>query len=139
MAFVQNTLATRVKQPRASSVQILPADTTAQKVVDTAGASGSKYTSLIATSTDTAAHDVQISRTNGGTSYLLGTVAVPAGAGNSAGAPSVNLLAVLGLPIDSDGNPYIQLIYGDTLTVSSLVTVTTAKAITINAPAIGDF
>src|ERR1035437_1784387 len=139
MAFTQNTLPTRIKQPRAASVQIANADAQAQKVVDAAGVNGSKHTSLIAVSNDTVARDVMISRTNGGTSYPIGTVSVPAGAGYSSTVPSVNLLALIGLPIDSDGNSYILLIFGDTLTVSSLVTVTSGKLITVNAMSIGDF
>jgi hypothetical protein len=140
MAFTQNSLATRVKQPRAASVQIANADASAQKTVDTAGVNGSKYTALIATSTDTAAHDVTISRSNSGVYYPLGTVSVPAGAGMSSLAPSVNLLGgIVGLPIDSDGNPYLQLITGDILTVNSTNTVTAAKLISVTAPAIGDF
>ena len=65
MAFTQNNLATLARQPQNGKVQILPADAQAQKTVYTAGASGSKVSSLIGTSTDTAAHDVQISITNG--------------------------------------------------------------------------
>ena len=142
MSFTQNSLPTLLKQPQNGKVQIANADAQAQKVVYTAGASGSKVTSLIAVSTDTTARDVQVSITNGGVSYPLGTVSVPIGAGNSSSVPSVNLLdpgLLVGLAFDSDGNPEILLISGDTLTVSALSTVTTAKTITVTAPAVGDF
>lgn len=142
MTFAQNTVPTFAKQPQNGKVQIANADAQNQKTIYTAGANGSKVTALIAVSTDTSARDVQISITNGGTSFPLGTVSVPAGSGNSSSVTSVNLLnpAVLaGLAFDSDGNPYIHLISGDTLTVSALSTVTTAKLITVSAPSVGDF
>jgi hypothetical protein len=142
MAFTQNTDATFVRQPQNGKVQIANADAQAQKTVYTAGASGSKVTSLVAQSTDTSARDVQISITNGGTSFPLGVVTVPIGAGNSGSVPAVNLLNAAELPglaLDSDGNPYIHLISGDTLTVSALTTVTAAKLITVIAATAGDF
>jgi hypothetical protein len=142
MAFTQNNLATLVRQPQNGKVQIVNADAQAQKTVYTAGASGSKVSSLIAVSSDTAARDVQISITNAGTSYPLGTVAVAIGAGNSSAANAVNLLdptKLIGLAYDSDGNPFIHLISGDTLTVSALTTVTSGKLITVCAPTVGDF
>jgi tetrahydromethanopterin S-methyltransferase subunit D len=142
MAFTQNTTPTMVKQPQNGKVQILPADASNQKTVVTAGASGTKVTSLCAVSNDTAARDVQVSITNAGTSFPLGTVTVPAGAGFSGSVVAIDLMNQQNLPglaIDSDGNPYINLISGDTLTVSSLTTVTAAKAITVTAPGVGDF
>lgn len=141
MAFVQNTVPTFVRQPSNGKVNIVNADGQTQKTVYTAGASGSKITSLIATSTDTSSRDVEISITNGGTSYAIGTVSVVAGAGTSSGVNSVNMLNlsnIPGLPVDSDGQPYLLLISGDTLTLSALVSVTTAKTITISAFG-GDF
>ncbi len=123
-------------------VQIVNADSTNWKTVYTAASSGSKITSLIAASDDTAAHDIQISIANGGTNYLLGTVAVAIGAGNSGTVPAVNLLdltKLVGMPIDSDGNPYIFLINGDTLQVKALVAVTAAKTVSVSAISVGDF
>ncbi len=141
MAFTQNSVPTLVKQPQNGKVQIANADAQNQKTVYTAGASGSKVAALIAVSTDTSARDVQVSITNG-SSFPLGTVSVPAGAGNSSSVTSVNLLdptRLVGLSYDSDGNPFIFLISGDTLTVSALSTVTSGKTITVTAPAVGDF
>src|SRR5437764_13486004 len=113
-------------------VQIVNADGSNQKTVYAAATNGSKVTSLIAVSSDTSARDVQISITNGGTSFPLGTVAVAAGSGNSSTTKSANLLdptVLQGLATDSDGNPYIHLVSGDTLTVSALSTVTSGKTI----------
>ena len=142
MTFTPNAVPTFIKQPQNGKVQIANADAQNQKTVYTAGANGSKVVALMAVSSDTSARDVQISITNGGTSFPIGTVSVPIGAGNTSAAVSVNLLnnaTLLGLPVDSDGNPYINLISGDTLTVSALTTVTTAKLITVTAVGVGDF
>jgi hypothetical protein len=142
MSFTQNSVATLIKQPQNGKVQIANADAQNQKTVYTAGANGSKVTALLAVSTDTSARDVQICITNGGTSYPIGTVSVPAGAGNSSSVDGVDLINgtnLPGLPIDSDGNPYIFLVSGDTLTVSALSTVTTAKLVTVTAPVAADF
>ena len=122
-------------------VQIATADAQNQKTVYTAGVNGSIVRGLILQSTDTSARDVQISITTGGVSFPLGTVTVPIGAGNSGSVPSVNALnsaQLPGLPVDSFGNPCIALISGDTLTVSALSTVTTAKLITASVIEGGD-
>lgn len=143
MAFSQNVNPSYIKQPQNGKVQILPADTTALKTVLTAGASGSKVTSLIATNTDSAnARVIQIFIVNGGTNYCLGTINVPLNAGFASGVNAVNLLdptIILGLPLDSDGNPYINLISGDTLQAASLTTVAAGKAINVIAATAGDF
>src|SRR5205814_1708724 len=68
-------------------------------------------------------------------SPITGSGSIPMDHGSTAAAASVNLLdtsLIPGLPLDSDGNPYLHLISGDTLTFSALVTVTTAKKITIH-------
>src|SRR4051812_7179014 len=127
MAFTQNLNPTFPKQPLISRVQIVNADAQTQKTGYTAGTSGSKIVAILATSTDTSARDIQVSITNGGTSYPLGTKSVAITAGFVAGTPAVNLLDptnMVGLPIDSDGNPFLYLISGDTLTFSALTTVT---------------
>ena len=74
MAFTQNNLATLIRQPQNGKVQIANADGQTQKTVYTAGPNGSKVSSLIAVSSDTAAHDVQVSITNAGTPFPPGTV-----------------------------------------------------------------
>ena len=142
MAFSANNVATLLRQPQNGKVQIANADASNQKTVYTAAGNGSKVSSLLAVSTDTSARDVQISITNGGTSFPIGTVSVPAGAGNTSAASGVNLLnttSIPGLAVDSDGNPFIHLISGDTLTVAAQSTVTTGKLITITAATVGDF
>lgn len=125
------------QSPKNSKVQILPADASGLKTVYTGGAEGSKISSIIATSSDTSARDVQIGITTGGTFFPLGTVSVPITAGQVTGTPAVNLLdptVIKGLPLDNDGQPYIFLSSAsDTLQVKALTTVTTAKEIDIIA------
>ena len=123
--------------PKTTPITIVLADAQAQKTAFTAGANGSKVVSLTATSSDTADRDVQVSLTRSGTSYPIGTVKVTAGSGNTSALPTIdlipNLAQIPGLPVDSDGNTYLFLESGDTLTVSALTSVTTAKQITIVA------
>lgn len=123
--------------PSVGPVQIVNADAQNQKTVYTAGANGSKVVAVMATSTDTSARDLQLSVTRSGTSYPIGTVTCASGAGNSGTVPSTDLIPNLsqmpGLPIDSDGNSYIFLKSGDTLTVSALTSVTNTKTITVVA------
>jgi hypothetical protein len=140
MAVTANSIITAQAANR-GHVQIANADAQAQKTVYTAGANGSLLRGLLLQSTDTSGRDVQISITNSGTSYPLGTVTVPAGAGNSGSVPSVNALnsaQLPGLPLDTNGNPTLFLVSGDTLTVSALSTVTAAKLITASAIEAGD-
>lgn len=138
MAFTQNTAPTFAKQPRKGLAQILPADTTAQKTVITAGSSGSKVLSLHASSTDTADRDVAISLVRSATTYLLGTIKVPLSSGNTNAIFPLDLLnttvfAFGLLAVDHDGQHYLNLESGDTLVVNALTTVTAAKVISVHS------
>jgi hypothetical protein len=135
MSFTQNINPTFPKQPQNAKVQISHATNLQDVTVVTPGANGSKLVGLIATNSDTNPYSVQVKVTNG-SDYLLGTITVPASAGNLAGTPAVNLLnpaTIVGLPIDSDGNPFLFLISGDTLTVASLTQVTSGQTINVTA------
>lgn len=85
------------------------------KTIYTAGANGSKCTGMSVANTDSSAtHLVSFEITNGGNTYLtssLTTVSPGVGATGSANAMS----AWVGLPSDSDGNPYVFLVSGDVL------------------------
>lgn len=134
MAFTANNIPTFPKQPTNGHVQILPADTTALKTGYTAGANGSKILGIVVVSTDTATRDLQVGVTNSATTYPLGTKTIAITAGTVAGTPAVNMLdpaVILGMPVDNDGNPFLFLASGDTLDFHVLVTVTTAKLISI--------
>lgn len=118
------------------SVQILNADASNLKTLATGGANGTKVMAVNVASTDTTARDVTIGITNGGTFLPLGTVTVPVTAGTIAATPAVNALDITkmpGLPVDSDGQPYVFLqSASDTLQVKSLTTVTSAKELDFN-------
>jgi hypothetical protein len=130
VTFTPNVFPTLVHQPQKGAAQILNATGTAQMTLITAGANGSKVVALYASSTDTAAQSLAVSLVRSATTYLLATVAIPAGSGNSAGTPPVNLLsAIMGLPYDQDGQAYMFIASGDTLVVNTLGTVTAAKTI----------
>ena len=135
MAFTQNKEPTFPLQPQASRVQIVNADAQAYKVGYTAGANGSKIFGVIATSSDTSNRDIAIVITNSAVNYVLGMKTVPLSSGIVAGTPSVNLIdttTIPGLPVDNDGNPFIYLISGDTLTFQAQTSVTAAKIISIH-------
>ena len=123
--------------PKVSNATIVAADTTTAKTVVTAPAGGSKVTGLILASDDTSARDIQFGVTqSGGSFYPIGTVTVPITAGTIAATPSVNAInrsTCPGLPLDSDGNPYILLESGDKLEIKALTTVTAAKTISATA------
>jgi hypothetical protein len=143
MAFTQNITPTFVRQPTNAKFQITSTMSSTGQALYTGGVSGSKITALNAISSSTTASDVQIGITNSGVNYPLGTVAVPGLSGNSSTSPSVNLLdptKILGLAVDSDGNPYIQLgSTSDILTVAALTPPAAGKLITVIAPSAGDF
>ena len=59
-----------------------------------------------------------------------------ANSGNVAGTSAVNLLdttVIVGLPVDSDGNPFLYLGASDTLTAATLVQVTSGKVVNLQA------
>lgn len=89
------------------------------KTIYTGGQNGSKITGIFCTSNDTAVIHlvtVQISTSASGhcgtqsTCYGGAAVSIPINAGFANTIPAVNMLdSFSGLPVDSDGNPYIYL------------------------------
>jgi hypothetical protein len=114
---------------------IVNADGQTVKAVSAAGTNGSKVSMLLATSTDTTARDVILYMTISATNYPIGQISIPITAGQLNSAPTINLLnsAQLQLPLDSNGNPYIYLGPGATLSVSAPVSVTAAKTVNLVA------
>jgi hypothetical protein len=132
--FTQNVFPTLPRFPRKGVAQILPADTTAQKTIITAGASGNKVVSLFASSNDTALVNLAVSLVRSATTYLMATTQLPISAGFTQGVPPVDLLALIGgLPLDQDSQKYLFLESGDTLVVNALATITAAKTVSIHA------
>ena len=141
MAFTQNPVATRVKQPQLGLIQIANGDASSQKTLMTAGANGSKVTGIIFSSTDSTARNIQVSVSNGSTNFILGTVVVPITAGTDGVTPAVsffNSALVPGYPVDNDGQSYFFVPGANTVQISSTTTVTTAKFITASC-IYGDF
>jgi len=126
---------TFVTTPKIGVVQFLNADAAnTKKTVVTAGASGSKVTSLTVASTDTVARVAQMWLTRAAVSYLLTSRSVPAGSGSDGTLNSVDVMGLWeGLPYDSNGLPYLLLESGDTLQVSLTTQVTAAKEVDITA------
>jgi hypothetical protein len=113
-------------------VQTLNADGTNNKTVVTAGSNGTKVVSLTASSTDTSNRIFQVQVSRSGTDYILCTVTVPAASGTDGTTASVDLLnstILPGLPADNDGQRYLFLQSGDTLTVKCTTTVTSGKIV----------
>lgn len=130
------------KATPSNKAQILPADTTTNKTLITASTDGTKVLAILVTSTDTSARDIQLKKTVSGTDHILGTFSIPITAGFINSTPTVNLFnhtQMPYLPRDANGNPYLQLESGATLTVASLTTVTAAKVISIVACASSDY
>jgi len=114
--------------------QLTSSTSTAQTLL-VAGSSGTKIEALYATSTDTSARDLTLELTISATSYVIGIVSIPITAGTVNSVPSVNLLRQAQMPIfplDSNGNPYLYLANGTTLTILS-ASITSAKAINVVA------
>lgn len=121
------------------------------KTCYTGGANGTKITGIWISSNDgSASHlvTVQVSTSTSAhcspQSNCLGgaAVTVPVNSGFAAGAGAVNVMSAAnwpGLPIDSDGNPYIYLT-GSTMTIevtfATALTASTQLAVSITA---GDF
>lgn len=100
-----------------TKTQYLNADGTGQKTIFTAGANGSKVKGVIFSQSST-------SRAigffvHGAFNLTLAVVTLPATAGEASGTPSVNVLAnIPGLPLDSDGQPFLILGNGDGLSMT---------------------
>lgn len=130
-----------VQTPKLGLANIANADASNLKTVVTAGANGSKVTSLMLSSSDTSARDVTWGISRSGTFYPMGTLSVPITAGQIAATSGVDAFSSAvrpGLPADNDGQPYLLLQSGDTLDIKALTTVTSAKVISA-ASSYGDF
>ena len=120
--------------PRNVNGTLVNADGTASKTIYTAPANGVRIDALNFASTDTSARDVQLIINKSGTDYLVGTISVPIGAGNTSGAGAKNALADANIPLavaDPYGNKVIWLEGNAILKVLAPVAITAAKQITI--------
>lgn len=137
------TIPTFAPVPEHWIAQVVNADTTStQTALDctvttyACNTLGTKIVSIMATNTDSAAHVVEFYINNGTETALLGSVNVPAFAGNqvNAGILGVNVLSQSNFPgifIDSDGNPVITLTSSEKLQVQSGSTVNSPNAVSL--------
>jgi hypothetical protein len=107
--------------PNRGIVQFLQGTDTAgtYKTLYTSGANGSKCFGMWSTNNDeTATHLITVQVVNATVFYGGTSITSTLGAGFLTGIPPINLVSAInwpGLPLDSDGNPYILLISGDTI------------------------
>ena len=116
--------------------QLLPADTTAWKDVydNSAGTKAVRIEGLGITSDDTSTVNIQFSMLASGTNYLAGTVRAVTLSGTDGAAAKVNALTSIGT-LAPDGIYDVWVGAGEKLQAKSLVTVTSAKTVTITGRA----
>lgn len=126
---------------RNPAIRIQNADGTAVKSLSVAPpADGARVKSLHITSDDTAAQVLQMWVTISAVDYLLGEIAVPAGAGSDGATSAVNGLAGTLMPqLQTDGiEKWLDLAAGSDLKFKSKTAITAGKTIYILSE-IGDF
>ena len=116
--------------------QLLPADTTAWKDVydNSAGTKAVRIEGLGITSDDTSTVNIQFSMLASGTNYLAGTVRAVTLSGTDGAAAKINALTSIGT-LAPDGIYDVWVGAGEKLQAKSLVTVTSAKTVTITGRA----
>jgi len=118
--------------PKAYKAQITNTSGTTTVSLVTPGANGTKVVSIVCTNTDSSGYNVTFSVLRSSTAYVLDTAAIPAGAGSSGATPPASILnatLIPGIPVDSDGNPYLFLEPTDTLQMANGSTITAGKMI----------
>lgn len=110
------------------------ANGTTPVTVYTASTNDAVLKSIIVTSTDTSAVNLQVFVDDGTTVGLLGTVRIPAASGTDGATASVDLLnssLLPGLPMDMNGRRILPLQAGYILKVAPLVAITATKQVDI--------
>lgn len=135
-ATTPNSVVT-AQTPNRGIVQFLQGTDSAgtYKTLYTAGANGSIVKALFSNTNDASTgHTVTCQIVNSTVKYGGVSVNVAANSGFSNSFPSVNLMAPVvwpGLPLDSDQNPYLILISGDTLQCTYATALTSATLLNI--------
>lgn len=101
------------------------------KDVLVAGTNGSRVAAVSATSTDTSAVDVQILLHDGTTAWLVGTITVAAGAGNTGSTAAQNLLGVLSSTPWTNSDGSVTLPNGWKLQAKNVTQVSAGKTLTL--------
>lgn len=113
-------------------ITIVPADTTAKKTIYTAGASGGKVVALLSATDDTANELCFLWLNDGTTDLLIGCKTIPLTAGFVTTVPTFNWfdgIQIPGIPIDRDGQRFLELPANGILKISAAATITAAKTI----------
>lgn len=135
-ALTQNA-AVMLQTPQDENAQFTNASSAGTYVtVYTGGANGSKVVSLLATNSDAVSHLVTCQIATAGTNYGGTAITVPGTSGFANSVPPVNIMASAnwyGLPLDSDGNPFIFLTSTQFIKCTFATTVTTATVLNVNA------
>jgi hypothetical protein len=124
-----------LQSPKWAGTAYTTASTTATHV--TGGTNGSRVSSLTAVSNSTSAHVFAVGISTGGAAFDIGSVSVTAGAGTDGSVRNIDLMSpanMPGLPLDSNGVPYINLpSTSHSLTVRSTATINTGKQVTFTS------
>ena len=135
-ATTPNSVVT-AQTPNRGVVQFLQGTDSAgtYKTLYTAGANGSKCNAMWSTNNDASAtHLLTVQIVNTSVKYGGAAITSVESAGFANGTPAQNLMASgnwPGLPLDSDGNPFLQLISGDTIQAAFATNLTSTDLINI--------
>jgi hypothetical protein len=100
----------------------------------TAGSNGSKCYGMQMTNSDSATHLVTVQLVNATVKYGGVALTTVATAGFANAVPPQSMMSAIvwpGLAVDSDGNPFIMLISGDTLQATFATAITAATVLNL--------
>lgn len=142
--MVQNVNPTFVKTPNCQVTQITTTvgANFAAVPIYTGGANGSKVVSCIISANTSSTQDVRITLTSSTNTGYINVISVSSLSGFNSALPPINPFAVQGMPMDSDGNPFVFLpssnwsLNAQVTTQSSTWAATSFMAFTVTS---GDF
>lgn len=111
-----------------AAIEMDNADGTTILDLVTAGTGGARIDKISVVSDDTAAVQLDFYYYDGATSFRLGTITIPIGAGTVAGTPSVSVLNQTDMPFLADDLAF-YLEAGDKLRVAAQSAITSAKVV----------
>lgn len=133
--------ASLISNVRDFAVKIVNADGTGLKSLGIAPpTAGTRVKSLIVTTDETVARTLQLVKTIGGATYILGEVDIPVGAGTDGATAPIDVLnsaRIKGLQTDSISK-WIDVASGDSLSLQAKVAITAGKTIYCSGEG-GDF
>ena len=125
--------------PNNGKVQFLQGTDSAgtYKTLYTGGSNGSRcYAIWMTTNDGTATHLVTVQVVNSAVKYGGTAFTTVLGAGFTTGVPPQNIMTAAnwpGLPVDQYGNPYVQLVSGDTIQATFATSLTASTVINMQA------